>query len=54
MPKAVHFHETGGPEVLKFEDAPPQQPGTGEVRLRVQAIGLSRAESMFLSRTIRL
>jgi NADPH:quinone reductase-like Zn-dependent oxidoreductase len=47
MPKVVRFHATGGPEVLKFEDVSPQQPGKGEVRLRVQAIGLNRAESMF-------
>jgi hypothetical protein len=47
MPKVVRFHQTGGPEVLKFEDVPPQQPGAGEVRLKVQAIGLNRAESMF-------
>jgi NADPH:quinone reductase-like Zn-dependent oxidoreductase len=47
MPKVIRFHETGGPEVLRFEDVPPQQPRTGEVRLRVQAIGLNRAESMF-------
>jgi NADPH:quinone reductase-like Zn-dependent oxidoreductase len=47
MPKVVRFHETGGPEVLKFEDVPPQQPGKGEVKLKVQAIGLNRAESMF-------
>jgi NADPH:quinone reductase-like Zn-dependent oxidoreductase len=47
MPKVVRFHETGGPEVLKFEEVPLQEPGNGEVRLRVQAIGLNRAESMF-------
>ena len=47
MPKVVRFHETGGPEVLKFEDVPLPQPGDGEVRLKVQAIGLNRAESMF-------
>jgi NADPH:quinone reductase-like Zn-dependent oxidoreductase len=47
MPKVIRFHETGGPEVLKFEDVPPQQPGKGEIRLKVQAIGLNRAESMF-------
>ena len=47
MPKVVRFHETGGPEVLKFEEVPLQEPGKGEVRLRVQAIGLNRAESMF-------
>src|ERR1700760_1506076 len=47
MPKIVRFHETGGPEVLKIEEVPTPQPGKGEVRLKVQAIGLNRAESMF-------
>jgi NADPH:quinone reductase-like Zn-dependent oxidoreductase len=47
MPTVIRFHETGGPEVLKFEVVAPQQPGKGEVRLKVQAIGLNRAESMF-------
>jgi NADPH:quinone reductase-like Zn-dependent oxidoreductase len=47
MPRVIRFHELGGPEVLRFEESPSQQPGTGEVRLRVQAAGLNRAESMF-------
>ena len=47
MPKAVRFHETGGPEVLKLEEVAAPVPGKGEVRLKVQAIGLNRAESMF-------
>jgi NADPH:quinone reductase-like Zn-dependent oxidoreductase len=47
MPKIVRFHELGGPEVLKTEDVPSRQPGKDEVRLKVQAIGLNRAESMF-------
>jgi len=47
MPKIVRFHEIGGPEVLKIEDVPSKAPGKGEVRLKVQAIGLNRAESMF-------
>ena len=47
MPKIVRFHETGGPEVLKIEDMPLAQPGEGEVRLNVEAIGLNRAEVMF-------
>jgi NADPH:quinone reductase-like Zn-dependent oxidoreductase len=47
MPKIIRFHEFGGPEVLKLEDSPAQQPGKGEVRLRVKAVGLNRAESMF-------
>lgn len=47
MPKIVRFYQTGGPENLKIEDAPSQQPGKGEVRLRVQAAGLNRGESMY-------
>src|SRR5580658_4159304 len=47
MPKIVRFHQLGGPENLRIEDLPSQQPGSGEVRIRVQAIGLNRAESMF-------
>ncbi len=47
MPKIVRFHETGGAEVLKVEDLPLAEPGKGEVRLKVEAIGLNRAEIMF-------
>ena len=47
MPKIVRFHQLGGPENLKFDDMPSQQPGKGEVRLKVSAVGLNRAESMF-------
>jgi NADPH:quinone reductase-like Zn-dependent oxidoreductase len=48
MPKIVRFHELGGPEVLKIEEETSKQPGKGEVRLRVVASGLNRAESMFM------
>jgi len=48
MAKIVRFHELGGPEVLKIEEEAPKQPGKGEVRLKVQAVGLNRAESMFI------
>ncbi len=47
MPKIVRFHQTGGAEVLKIEDLPLAEPGKGEVRLKVEAIGLNRAEIMF-------
>ncbi len=40
MPKIVRFHETGGADVLKVEDLPLTEPGEGEVRLKVEAIGL--------------
>src|SRR5262245_36885736 len=48
MPKIVQFYRLGGPEVLEIEDVPSSGPSTGEVTLRVQAIGLNRAESMFM------
>lgn len=47
MAKIVRFYETGGAEVLKVESAPLEEPGKGEVRLKVTAIGLNRAEVMF-------
>jgi NADPH:quinone reductase-like Zn-dependent oxidoreductase len=48
MPKIVRFHEVGGPEVLRIEEEQLKQPGKGEVRLKVQAVGLNRAELMFM------
>lgn len=48
MPKIVRFHAFGGPEQLRLEDAPSQRPGEGEVKLRVQATGLNRAEALYL------
>jgi NADPH:quinone reductase-like Zn-dependent oxidoreductase len=45
--KIVRFHQTGGAEVLQLEELPLPEPGEGEVRLRVKAIGLNRAEVMF-------
>ncbi|MSN26900.1 MAG: zinc-binding dehydrogenase [Geobacter sp.] len=47
MPKIVRFYETGGAEVLKIEESPLVEPREGEVRLKVEAIGLNRAEVMF-------
>jgi NADPH:quinone reductase-like Zn-dependent oxidoreductase len=47
MPRIVRFHQLGGPENLKIEDVPLRELRKGEVKLKVQAIGLNRAESMF-------
>jgi NADPH:quinone reductase-like Zn-dependent oxidoreductase len=47
MARTVRFHATGGPEVLKLEELDVPPPGKGEVQIRVKAIGLNRAESMF-------
>jgi len=45
--RIVRFHQTGGPEVLQFDELPLPEPAAGEVRLRVKALGLNRAEVMF-------
>jgi NADPH:quinone reductase-like Zn-dependent oxidoreductase len=49
MSQIVRMHKTGGPEVLQFEDIDVGPPGSGELRLRIQAIGLNRSEALFRS-----
>src|SRR5574342_144877 len=41
MPKAIRIDQTGGPEVLRFEDVEVGEPGEGQVRLRHAAIGVN-------------
>jgi NADPH:quinone reductase-like Zn-dependent oxidoreductase len=48
MPKVVRFHAIGGPENLKLDEVPSRSPGEGEAKLRVQAVGLNRAEALFI------
>ena len=47
MARIVRIHELGGPEVLRIEEVEVPPPGPGEIRLRVKALGLNRAELMF-------
>ncbi len=47
MSRIVTFTEYGPPEVLKIVDAEVPAPGPDEIRIRVKAIGLNRAESMW-------
>jgi NADPH:quinone reductase-like Zn-dependent oxidoreductase len=47
MARLVQFDRIGGPEVLTLRDVEVGAPGAGEVRMRVDAIGLNRAEIMF-------
>jgi len=47
MPRVVRFHQIGGPDVLQIEDLPLQQPKENELRLKVEALGLNRAEARF-------
>jgi NADPH:quinone reductase-like Zn-dependent oxidoreductase len=39
--KAVRVHQYGGPEVLKYEEAPRPNPGPGEVLVRIRAAGVN-------------
>ncbi len=41
MGKAIRLYETGGPEVLKWEDFDPGSPGSAEVLIRHEAVGLN-------------
>ena len=47
MAKVVRFHEVGGPEVLRYEDAIVGDPGTGQVRLKHGAVALNFADTYF-------
>ncbi len=41
MTKAIRIHQTGGPEVLSWEEVDVGTPGPGQIRLRQTAIGLN-------------
>src|SRR5437868_5141957 len=41
MPHSIQIHETGGPEVLKWEEVEIGEPGPGQIKLRQQAAGLN-------------
>jgi NADPH2:quinone reductase len=41
MPHAIRIHETGGPEVLRWEEVEAGAPAPGQVRLRQEAVGLN-------------
>ena len=42
--KAVRFHQHGGPEVLRYEDAPDPQPAEGRAIVRVRACALNHLD----------
>jgi NADPH2:quinone reductase len=47
MAHAVRFYETGGPEVLRYEQVQVGDPGPGQVRVRHVAVGLNFADTYF-------
>ncbi|AYZ65222.1 quinone oxidoreductase [Burkholderia multivorans] len=49
MAHAVRFHQTGGPDVLRWETVEVGDPGPGEVRVKHAAVGLNFADTYFRS-----
>jgi NADPH:quinone reductase-like Zn-dependent oxidoreductase len=47
MSRTIKFTQAGGPEVLEFIEMEVPAPGPNEVRIKVKAIGINRAESMW-------
>ncbi|MER9429972.1 zinc-dependent alcohol dehydrogenase family protein [Mesorhizobium sp. M0408] len=51
MARVVRFHELGGPEVLRIENVDAPAPASGEIQIRVKALGINRAEALLRSGT---
>jgi NADPH:quinone reductase-like Zn-dependent oxidoreductase len=47
MSRTIKFTKVGGPDVLEFIETVVPAPGPAEVRIKVKAIGINRAESMW-------
>ena len=47
MSKIIRFDQTGDAQVLRMVEEPLTEPGAGEVRIKVAALGLNRAEVLF-------
>ena len=47
MPRAIRIHQTGGPEVMRWEDIEVGAPGQGEIRIRHEAVGLNYIDVYF-------
>ncbi len=45
--KVIHFDEFGGANVLKLEEISLAEPDADEVRIKIQAVSLNRADAMF-------
>lgn len=51
MAHAIQIYETGGPEVMKWEEVEVGEPGEGQVKLRQSAVGLNYIDVYFRTGT---
>ena len=49
MNHAIRIHETGGPELLRWEEVDEPTPGVGEVSIAQSAVGLNFIDTYFRS-----
>jgi NADPH:quinone reductase len=49
--KAIRVHQFGGPEVLKLEEVPTPKPDTGQVLVRVRAVGVNPYDTLMRAGT---
>jgi NADPH:quinone reductase-like Zn-dependent oxidoreductase len=45
----MRFHQIGGPDVLRIDEIPLPEPHGDEERVRVEAMGLTRADTLWRS-----
>src|SRR5215475_2693551 len=49
MARVVVFDETGAPDVLHIVDEPIEEPGAGQVRVKIEAVGVNRLDQLMRS-----
>jgi NADPH:quinone reductase len=54
MPHAIRFHQTGGPEVLQWDEVEVGKPGPGQARVRHTAVGLNYIDTYHRSGLYKL
>ncbi len=47
--RAIRIHQTGGPDVLRYEEVPTPTPGEGQALLRLEAVGVNFVDIYYRS-----